>query len=68
MNLSWLFMSSLDTPSMIALCQDNWIVVNPEYPIDVITRKLRYIYLNEIDKTFFNNKWSNIYKQNFRFF
>ena len=39
-----------DCPSMIALCQDNWIVVNPEYPIDVITRKLRYIYLNEIDK------------------
>ena len=39
-----------DCPSMIALCGDSWIVVNPEYPIDVITRKLRYIYLNEIDK------------------
>ena len=39
-----------DCPSMIALCQDYWITVTPENPIDVITRKLRYIYLKEIDK------------------
>jgi len=39
-----------DCPNMIALCKDNWIIVNPEYPIDVVIRKLRYIYLNELDK------------------
>ncbi len=39
-----------DCPSMIALCKDNWIITNPEYPIDVVIRKLRYIYLNELDK------------------
>jgi len=38
-----------DCPSMIALCKDSWVVINPEYPIDVITRKLRYIYLNQDD-------------------
>ena len=39
-----------DCPSMIAFCKDNWIITNPEYPIDVVVRKLRYIYLNELDK------------------
>ena len=39
-----------DCPQMIAFCGDEWITTNSEYPIDVVVRKLRYIYLKEIDK------------------
>lgn len=36
-----------DCPKMIAFCGDEWITTNPEYPIDVVVRKLRYIYNKE---------------------
>ena len=39
-----------DCPKMIAFCGDEWITTNPEYPIDVVVRKLRCIYLKETDR------------------
>lgn len=36
-----------DCPKMIAFCGDEWITTNPEYPIDVVVRKLRYIHNKE---------------------
>lgn len=39
-----------DCPKMIAFCGDEWITTNPEYPLDVVVRKLRYIYLKEANK------------------
>ena len=39
-----------DCPKMIAFCGDEWITINPEYPLDVVVRKLMYVYSKEADK------------------
>lgn len=39
-----------DCPILIAFCGDEWITINPEYPLDVVVRKIKYVYSKEADK------------------